>query len=79
MAIERRLDGVRLVLALNPGDGPTELDVTLDGVGSGRLEPVLSTEASGAKPGPTAIADGHARVAIPGRCAIALRVAVDAA
>lgn len=79
MAIERHLDSARLVLALNPGDGPTELDVTLDGVGSGRLEPVLSTEPGGAAPGRTAIVEGRARIAIPQRCAMALRVAVDAA
>jgi neopullulanase len=79
MAIERRLDGARLVLALNPGDGATELDVALEGLGSGRLEPALSTESSGAMPDPIAIVDGRARVAIPSRSAIALRVAVDAA
>ena len=79
MAIERRLDDARLVLALNPGDGPTELDVLLEGVGSGRLEPVLSTDPGGAAPEPTAIADDRARIALPQRCAVALRVAVDAA
>ena len=63
---------------MNPGDGPTELEVTLEGVATGRLEPVLSTEPDGAAPSPTVFADSRARVAIPGRSAIAFRVAVDA-
>ena len=75
MAIERRLGDARLVLALNPGDGPTELDIVLAGVANGRLEPVLSTETSGASPSPVAIVDGRARVAIPQRGAVASRVA----
>lgn len=79
MAIERRLDDARLVLALNPGGGSTELEVVLEGVPSGRLEPVLSTETSGASPGPVAIVDGKARLAIPQRGAVAMRVAASAA
>jgi neopullulanase len=78
MAIERRLDLARLVLALNPGDGPTELEVTLDHIGRGRLEPVLSSRADVAGPGPVDIADARARIAIPERTALVLRVAVDA-
>lgn len=79
MAFERRLDSMRLVLALNPGDGPTELEITLDDVGRGRLEPVLVAGADLDGPGAADIVGGRARVAIPERTAVALRVAVDAA
>jgi glycosidase len=74
MAIERRLDEARLILALNPGDGEKALDVAIDGVGAGRLEPV------GLAGGPDAGAaidavDGRARIPLPARAARVLRVA----
>ena len=74
MAIERRLDEARLILALNPGDGETALDVAIDGVGAGRLEPV------GLAGGPDAgaaidVVDGRARIPLPARTARVLRVA----
>jgi cyclomaltodextrinase / maltogenic alpha-amylase / neopullulanase len=78
MAIERRLDPTRLVLALNPGDGPTDLAITLDDVGRGRLEPVLVAGADPGGPGGADIVDGGARIAIPERTAVVLRVGVDA-
>jgi cyclomaltodextrinase / maltogenic alpha-amylase / neopullulanase len=78
MAIERRLDAARLVLALNPGDGPTELDVTLDGLGAGRLEPIRFGATADADAASLGITDGRTRIPLPGRTALAYRVAGDA-
>ena len=74
MAIERRLDEARLILALNPGDGEMALEVAVEGVGAGRLEPV------GLDGGPDAgvavdVVDGRARIPLPARTGRVLRVA----
>ena len=74
MAIERRLDATRIVLALNPGDEPTELPVTLDGIGAGRLEPV-SLEGSGAAGSAVEVTDGHARIRLEARAGSVFRIA----
>jgi neopullulanase len=77
MAIERRLDDTRLILALNPGDEPADLEVTVDDVGTGWLAPI-------ALPGiddleAVVVTDGRARIAVPARSGRLLRVALDAA
>lgn len=73
MAIERRLDDARLIVALNPGDGVMTLDVEVEGFGAGRLEPV-GLAGDGAVE-PVEVTDGHARVALPARTGRVLRVA----
>jgi cyclomaltodextrinase / maltogenic alpha-amylase / neopullulanase len=65
LALERRLDGDRLVVAVNAGLEATELDVTLDGVEGARLEPIAVTEGDQLAPG--RVADGHGRLAVPSR------------
>jgi hypothetical protein len=77
LAIERRLDDTRLILALNPGDEPADLEVTVDDVGTGWLAPI-------ALPGiddleAVVVTDGRARIAVPARSGRLLRVALDAA
>jgi cyclomaltodextrinase len=78
-AFERRLDGDRLVVALNPGTEPMELAVTLDGVGRGRLEGVSldGGDSDGSPPGAAGVevVDGAARVAIGPRRGQVLRLA----
>jgi cyclomaltodextrinase len=76
MAIERRLGYDRLVLALNPGDGPADLDVALAGVGAGRLDAVRLGAVDADRPGSVPIAEGGARLSIAGRTGLAYRVAL---
>jgi glycosidase len=73
MAIERRLDEARLILAMNAGDGEMELDVAIDGIAEGRLQPVgLAGIDAGAE---VAIRDGRARIPLVARTGRVLRVA----
>jgi cyclomaltodextrinase len=72
VAYERRLDGTRLVVALNAGDEPTSLPVSLPG-GTGRLATIplpgdeRATEA--------AFVDGRAMLELPARTGRLFRVA----
>jgi cyclomaltodextrinase / maltogenic alpha-amylase / neopullulanase len=82
IAIERRLGSDRLVIALNPGDDPVELDVAVDGVDHGRLERIpLSGDASNAGDAPTIVhvTDGAARLFLPPRIGSPYRVAAGGA
>ena len=73
MAIERRLDDARLILALNAGDGETELEVFVEGIGEGRLEPI---ELGGVEVGAEVeVRDGRARIPLAARTGRLLRVA----
>jgi neopullulanase len=72
MALERRLDDARLILALNPGDDAASLDVVVDGLGGGLLEPV---ELGGAPGAPVDVVDGRARIPLSARTGRVLRVA----
>jgi cyclomaltodextrinase / maltogenic alpha-amylase / neopullulanase len=73
MALERRLGDDRVILVVNPGDGAVDLEVAVEGVGRGRLDPV---SLPGENAGDTVeIVDGRARVPIPGRVGRVLRVA----
>jgi neopullulanase len=77
MALERRLDRTRIVLALNPGDEPAELPVTLDGLGAGRLEPVSLP--GGTPASPVGIVDGRAGIPLRRRSGVVFRVAAGGA
>jgi neopullulanase len=73
MALERRLDDSRLILALNPGEGEADLEVAVEGVADGRLEPI---ELAGVDAGPLGeVRDGRARIGLPARTGRVLRVA----
>jgi neopullulanase len=72
MALERRLDATRIVLAVNPGDEPVELPITLDDVGAGRLEPVPLPGEIG--PPAMGIADGRSGIPLAARSAAVFRV-----
>jgi len=79
-AFERRLDGDRLVIAVNAGTDAVGLDVTLDGSGGGRLEPVDFVDLDGIDPGgrpdagSTAVVDGAARLVLLPRTGQVLRL-----
>jgi len=81
MALERRLDDDRLAVAINPADAAIDLDVTIDGVGRGRLERIALPSAGESEPDPTGvvIADGRATIAVPARTGLVFRVAVGGA
>jgi neopullulanase len=77
MAIERRLGDARLIVAMNPGDGDVQLEVVVEGIGEGRLEPLAL---AGADPGgPVGVQDGRAALPLPPRSGRVLRVAGSAA
>jgi cyclomaltodextrinase / maltogenic alpha-amylase / neopullulanase len=73
VAIERRLDDARLILAMNAGDDEIDLEVAIEGIGEGQLRPVdlAGTEAGGE----VDIRDGQARIHLPPRTSRVLRVA----
>jgi hypothetical protein len=76
IAIERRLDDDRVVVAINAGDHVFELEVAIDGVMRGWLAPIaLPGEA---EPRPVVVTDGRATVPIPARTGRLLRVTPDA-
>jgi neopullulanase len=73
MAIERRLDEGRLILAMNAGDDEMDLEVVVEGMGEGRLEPV---ELPGVDAGAAVdVRGGRARIPLPARTGRVLRVA----
>ncbi|HEX7346895.1 MAG TPA: alpha-amylase family glycosyl hydrolase, partial [Candidatus Limnocylindrales bacterium] len=75
MAIERRLNDARLILAMNAGDGEMELELVVEGIGEGRLQPV---ELAGVNPGSEVdVRDGRARIPVPPRTGRVLRVAMS--
>ena len=72
VAIERRLDDARIIFAVNTGSEPVGLDVTVDGLGQGRLAVIpvagdLEPDATGAGRDPVTIVDGRGRIELPGR------------
>jgi len=73
MALERRLDDARVILALNPGEDEASLDVAVESVSIGQLAPVeiVGLDAGG----PVDVVDGRATLRIPARTARVLRVA----
>jgi len=76
IAFERRLETRHMVVALNPGTDAVVLDVTLDGVAAGRLD-VVDLEGDGgtaAAVGPFDVTDAAARIAVPSRTGLVLRV-----
>jgi glycosidase len=73
LAFERRLDGDRLVVAVDPGPDPVTLAITLPDGGDGRLATIpLDGVTAGIIDVP--LVDGHARLTIPARSAQVLRV-----
>lgn len=80
MAIERRLEADRLVVALNPGDAALELDVTIDGVERGRLVRI-PLAGDGVEEGSAfaEIAGDRARIPLQPRAGAVFRVAVGEA
>ena len=73
MALERRLDDARVIVALNPGEDEASLDVAVESVSIGQLAPVeiVGLDAGG----PVDVVDGRATLRIPARTARVLRVA----
>jgi neopullulanase len=79
IAIERRLDSERLVIVVNPGDDPIEIDVVVEGIDHGRLERIpLSGDVPGAGDAASTvdIAHGVSRLVLPPRVGCLYRVAV---
>jgi glycosidase len=74
LAFERRLDGRRMVVAVNAGTDAVTLDTTLDGVSRGRLETVDLDGSSAAAIGPIEVDAGAARLVIPPRTGHVLRL-----
>jgi cyclomaltodextrinase / maltogenic alpha-amylase / neopullulanase len=81
MALERRLDHDRLVVAINPADVPIDLDVTIDDVARGYLDRIVLPMAGGGSPvaAGVGIADGRATITVPARTGLVFRVAVGGA
>jgi neopullulanase len=77
VAIERRLDAESLVVVVNAGDEPAELDLALSAPVAGRLHPVPLDGANGTDtdPTPVDIAGGRARMLLDRRAGRVLRVA----
>jgi glycosidase len=77
VAIERRLDAESLVVVVNAGDEPAELDLALSAPVAGRLHPVTLDGANGTDtdPTPVDIAGGRARMLLDRRAGRVLRVA----
>ncbi len=79
IAIERRLDEARLVLAVNPGDDPIVLDLAVEGVALGDLETVQIRGTDDGTDGESLsvaipVIDGHARLEVAARTGRVLRV-----
>jgi cyclomaltodextrinase / maltogenic alpha-amylase / neopullulanase len=75
VAVERRLDDARLVIAVNASDEPARLDFRLDGVGEGaRLEHVAPGPATGTDRW-SAEPDGVSAIALGPRSGSVLRLA----
>jgi cyclomaltodextrinase len=79
VALERHLDDGRLVLAINAGSEPVDLEVAVDAVGRGRLEPIELGWPAEPVPGAIDIVDGRATVRIAPRTGLLARVAPAAA
>jgi hypothetical protein len=75
MAIERRLDADRLIVAVNPGDDTVEVDATVDGVDRGRLESIRLPGDDDQDGGPVDVSGGHAIIRMSPRTGRVLRVA----
>ncbi len=76
VAIERRLDDARCIVAVNAGVDAIELDVVLEDLPVGRLEPVTlagAVDATGTTAAAVPVADGRARLVVPARTGIVLR------
>jgi glycosidase len=74
VAIERRLAATRLIVAVNAGDEEVPLDLALEGLGRGRLEPVaLDGDDAGAAQ-VADVADDRVRVTVPARSGRVYRV-----
>jgi neopullulanase len=74
LAFERRLDGQRLVVAVNAGTDAVTLETTFDGVSRGRLEAVDLDGSSAATIGPIEVDAGAASLVIPPRSGHVLRL-----
>ncbi|HET9083664.1 MAG TPA: glycoside hydrolase family 13 protein [Candidatus Limnocylindrales bacterium] len=75
IAIERRLDDARVVVAVNAGDQPFELGVAIDGVARGWLAPVALPGEAQAEA--LVVTDGWATIPIPARAGRLFRVTSD--
>jgi cyclomaltodextrinase len=75
LAIERRLDGDRLVVAVNAGIGTVSMDVTLPDIGAARMEPVRFEDGTWGEPVP--IAEGRGRLLVAPRSGRVWRVVED--
>ena len=76
IAIERRLDDDRIIVALNPGVVDSDLEVAVEDVEHGWLSLVELPGSDGL--GPIVVTGSSAQVPIPARSARLLRVARDA-
>jgi cyclomaltodextrinase len=74
LAFERRLDGRRLVVAVNAGTDAVTLETTVDGVSRGRLEAVDLDGSSATTIGAIEVDAGGARLVIPPRSGHVLRL-----
>ena len=74
MAFERRLDGTRLIVAVNAGEDPARLDLRLDEADGRRLAPVELAGGFGAVGGALAVSGGVASVELGPRCGSILRM-----
>jgi cyclomaltodextrinase len=76
MALERRLDSDRLIVAVNAGDDAVDLDVTIDGAEGGRLERIpLTGDTIANDVGAAAIDGSRSSIPIPARAGLVFRVA----
>ncbi len=75
VAIERALDADQLVVAVNPGTDAVDLELAIDGVASGSLDPIELAGWGPALPSdPALVRDGRAAISIPPRHGAVLRV-----
>lgn len=75
LAIERRLDGDRLVIAVNAGNDAVALEVTLPDIDTAQLRPVALDGTTGAEP--AAVVGGRARLVVASRTGGVWRVVTD--
>jgi neopullulanase len=74
VAIERRLAATRLIVAVNAGDEEVPLDLALEGLGRGRLEPVALDGDDADAAQVADVADDRVRVTVPARSGRVYRV-----
>jgi hypothetical protein len=77
VALERRLDSDRLIVAVNSGDDAVDLDAAIDDVERGTLESIHSTGAAIESARQSIVIDaGRTRIPLQARTGLVLRVAL---